>query len=285
MAAQKLGEFESIVSTPCCQMVAQKVGNCHPISAIFAVSRVTPSDATSPRHAVPPLLKAVGMRGGENISNFFNFSQQCCQIFFQGMLMCAADLPAKPQHFALLSADDAIAYNRLHCSFQQCIRKSARGERVAEFQHHLDQIRAFIQRTDTEDWKRSLVCGVIFLDHALCINIQQLRILIGRCKSSINGSLQMLGYSAQPQIHGVEIDLSARIPGLQLDIEEIKKWSVRRLTGPGAQPPVPLVVPLLAPREEEKSSSPPEKPIPCPVKCRYKSWQIPYDTVAMKAKS
>ena len=47
---------------------------------------------------------------------------------------------------------------------------------------------------DSDDWKRCLICGICWIDHDIAINIRQLSHLIGKCKSSINGTLSEMGY-------------------------------------------------------------------------------------------
>jgi hypothetical protein len=57
------------------------------------------------------------------------------------------------------------------------------------------------------------------LPDGIAINVQQLRLLTGRSKSSINGSLQKIGY---------RVNLSSVLPAFLKDHSvEFRKWTVR----------------------------------------------------------
>lgn len=147
-----------------------------------------------------------------------------------------------PFHFELLSQSDIKDYFMMRNNFSIEINKSKKGERRESFINTLKVIRSFIERNDADDWKRSLVCGVIFLNcesgnysqtnilsPAVAINIQQLRILLGKCKSSINGSLQQLGYQSLPAspIGKLYEEVIRKVPYFQQDLVELKKWTFR----------------------------------------------------------
>jgi hypothetical protein len=169
--------------------------------------------------------------------------------------------------------------------------KSKKGERLDSFTDRLMKIRHFIEYRIDDDWKRSLVCGVFFLPNGLAMNIQQLRMLLGRCKSSINGSLQQLGYMAEPQSQGVNQEFVMRIPARSRDANELKKWTIRRIYGsaPEAVPPSPaFIIPIPIPWtsavavDTEAVHHTVEKKYPCPVKCRYKYYDMAYQSVSIQ---
>jgi hypothetical protein len=177
-----------------------------------------------------------------------------------------------PTHWHLLSSNDAQEYIRLANQFHATPGKSRKGARIESFSHSLNKIRRFIESDDEDHWKRSLACGIFFLPDCLALNIQQLCILIGKCKSSINGSLQQMGYTAQPQSPGLETSFLAQLPGQYREMNELKNWTIRRKPQSGG----PFVVPV--PTNLSATNTVVEKPIdgqinprmPCPVKWRYK---------------
>lgn len=120
-----------------------------------------------------------------------------------------------------------MGYMALRTLFYDQAGRSQKGERLDIFKIQLKRIRSYIQRGDEDDWKRSLVCGIFFINGALAINIQQLRFLLGKCKSSINGSFQRLGYIAELQTQDVETTLSAQVPACYRSLCEFKKWTIR----------------------------------------------------------
>ncbi|OHS99603.1 hypothetical protein TRFO_33891 [Tritrichomonas foetus] len=133
-----------------------------------------------------------------------------------------------PPNWKLLSPQDMKSYQELQSEFHKDVGKSRKGERLDTFLDKLNKIKMFIEKGDENDWKRSIVCGVFFLDSALAIQIQQLRMLLGRCKSSINGSLQALGYSAQSNIQSLEQKFLKMIPMQFRDASDLKKWTIRK---------------------------------------------------------
>ncbi|OHT11656.1 hypothetical protein TRFO_03864 [Tritrichomonas foetus] len=132
-----------------------------------------------------------------------------------------------PAHWEFLNDDDKAEYIAITTRFHEEIAKSKRGERIEVFVNRLKTIRDYINRDVNDQWKRILVCGIMFLNNALGINIQQLRLMMGKCKSSINGSLQQLGYMAKPSTHEIDQEITKKVPLLKDDHFELKKWTIR----------------------------------------------------------
>jgi hypothetical protein len=177
-----------------------------------------------------------------------------------------------PHHWSVLSTDDQCEYVALCTRFRDAIAQSRRGEGVDVFLQRLKDVRAFIEREPSSMWKRGTVCGVIFLKGSLAINIQQLRLLMGKCKSSINGSLQQLGYLSKPSTPEIDQQLAALVPSLLEDHIEMKKWTIRY----GEIPEEPHAE---ADQKEEIETATDAKRVvkwtfPCPAKCRHKFQDI-----------
>lgn len=139
---------------------------------------------------------------------------------------CAAS-SAEPNFFSLLSEEDKAGYADLKeklCSFQ----KYKRNKRVESLQEQIEEIRKFCLRNDDEDWKRSLVCGICWMGYDIGINNRQLKLLVGKCKSSINGAISKMGYGTV----NIKSEVSARllefIPFLKGNFVEQRQWTVRR---------------------------------------------------------
>jgi hypothetical protein len=190
-----------------------------------------------------------------------------------------------PPHFSLLSEPDRHTYLLLRDRFRADVSKSKKGERLDSFTERLKQIKRFTDRGDDDDWKRSLVCGIFFLSpNALALSIQQFRILLSRCKSSINGSLQQLGYSADPPPQQLTPDFLARIPQSHRDMSDLRKWTVRRTRLDLEFGASPFVIPLpeRAVERVDAMETLVEQKFPCPVKCRYKYQQMMYQSVSIQ---
>jgi hypothetical protein len=119
----------------------------------------------------------------------------------------------QPRCFDLLSDSDRRQYLSLRGRFAEDARKARRDERIDTFKERISSVRDFVGRNDADAWKRSLVCGLFFLQNSLAVNTQQLRVLFGKCKSLTNGSLQQVGHSAEPTAAEECEELISRLPG------------------------------------------------------------------------
>ncbi|OHS97519.1 hypothetical protein TRFO_36278 [Tritrichomonas foetus] len=211
-----------------------------------------------------------------------------------------------PSHWELLSEDDKQGYISIKSLFNDDLSKSKRGERFEIFVTRLKTIRDYINRNPNDQWKRSLVCGMVFLTSALGINIQQLRLLMGKCKSSINGSLQQLGYTAKPSTHEIDQELGIKIPCLKNDHYELKKWTIRYGTFPDEykqkkSEPNKIQTKAQVPNniEKVKPLAIKEDPLPqtvnaddvirvvnvsypCPAKCRHKFYDLLHSSISIQ---
>lgn len=195
--------------------------------------------------------------------------------------MAGIPLDPLPNHWTLLTEGDQHDYLIMRSQFHEAIAKSRRGERIDVFVQRLKTIRAFISREPSTQWKRAIVCGVMFLNSALAINIQQLRILMGKCKSSINGSLQQLGYISKPSTHEIDQEMTKMIPLLKDDHSEMKKWTIRygefpegRAMSPAPDAEMPVVVTSVNMCTADDMKKVVKLAFPCPAKCRHKFYDI-----------
>jgi hypothetical protein len=192
-----------------------------------------------------------------------------------------------PSNLLILSPDDVREYLSLRAGFHDEFGKSKKGERLDTFMDQLKRIRKFVERADDSDnWKRSVVCGIFFLADGFAINIQQLRLLLGRCKSSINGSLQRLHCAVEMPGQSVHPELLARIPASYREGNELKKWTIRR--GAVAIMESSFVIPLPAKWTapvtvaQDPFWTPSWRNLPCPVKCRYKYYDMLCQSVPLQ---
>ena len=132
-----------------------------------------------------------------------------------------------PQYWDLLSDTDQASYLNLKRLLNGDSYKRNRGHRIETFDGMLELIREFAEKRNEDDWKRFLVCGVCSMDHAIAINTRQMGVLIAKCKSSINGSLQKMGYSTNTRHSELWKILFDRIPLLKDKYSEIRQWTIR----------------------------------------------------------
>lgn len=130
-----------------------------------------------------------------------------------------------PQYWASLSQADQAGYSTLRMSISA--GSSSRINKNDTFENILGAIRSYAERGDESDWRRFLVCGVCWMDNAIAINTRQLRLLISKCKSSINGSLQKMGYSTNTSHAESWKNLFPKIPILRDNYKELRQWTIR----------------------------------------------------------
>lgn len=159
------------------------------------------------------------------------------------IFMSDPDSPAPadmtPKFFRLLSEADILAYNQLRSDLSSPNCRNRRNKRLETFSEMLNSIKSFAIRKDEDDWKRCLVCGVLWLNNGIAINTRQLRLLINKCKSSINGSLHRMGYSTVMCRGDTSNQLVEMIPLLKNNFAELRQWTVRQANVCTPQPAIP----------------------------------------------
>jgi len=141
-----------------------------------------------------------------------------------------------PKYFEFLDINDQETYNRMRSEFMTSEHKYNRGKRVEHFETCLLEIRKFCIRGDQNDWKRFLVCGICWCPSLLAVNTRQLRLLLDKCKSSINGALSKMGYSTTTIKGECSNELLNAIPFLRGNYVEQRQWSIRSRSPMSPQP-------------------------------------------------
>jgi hypothetical protein len=172
----------------------------------------------------------------------------------------------EPQYWQFLSETDKATYLNLKREFTEASLRHNRNTRLETFDGALDAIRQFAERKDGHDWRRFLVCGVCWMDNAIAINTRQLRLLVSKCKSSINGCLQKMGYATSMSHSESWKLLFSYIPPLKDHFAELRQWTVRYK---GVMPPIPILVPVEIPVLQPPVQETEQRPS-CPLKFRGK---------------
>lgn len=228
-------------------------------------------------------------------------------------------LNALPQYWQLLDRADLEEYLKLRLKNEENVAKSKKGERIESFNQKLDQIKKYIERDNVNQWKRSLVCGAIFLKDGIFINIQNFKMILSRCKSSINGSFQQMGYNANQCNPSAAQEIKSKIPFFSKSPNDLKKWTFREYKQPteiivteiSSKKPFIIEIPkpkiqsektsentqieshnnITIPHENQKELTAEEvqkfvsKSFPCPVKYRYKIYETIYQSVSIQTES
>lgn len=133
-----------------------------------------------------------------------------------------------PKYWDLLNPDDQHIYREMHHAITAPITKKA--SRVDDFKEIVDAIDLFENINDDDKWKRCLVCGIFKVKNMIAVNICQLKYLVSKCKSSINGSLRRIGFGKTVKKANVYELLFESIPFLKTNPSELRKWTMRYFT-------------------------------------------------------
>jgi hypothetical protein len=132
-----------------------------------------------------------------------------------------------PESFEILSEEDKCKYCQLRKMIHPLTVRTTRDQLAIKFYVMVGQIQQYSVRNDADDWKRCLVCGVVWLDGAIAISTRQLRMLIGKCKSSINAGFQSLGYTTVPMTSQYASHLTSFFPFFVQNGNEVRQWTMR----------------------------------------------------------
>jgi hypothetical protein len=140
---------------------------------------------------------------------------------------------SRAQFYEKLTAEEQEGYEHLRESLTEPIYKGRRHQSTESFRQVLELLKNYVGDSTV----RALVCGIIWLDHGLGINTHQLSRVCNRSKSSINGSMQALGYGTVPSGADVAPHFAQLFPSLKGDYGQLRQWTIRRRTD--EVPPIP----------------------------------------------
>ena len=144
-----------------------------------------------------------------------------------------------PVFWHLLSEADKKGYNTIRSALASPACKHRRHHSTELNREIIKAIKNFVVRNDADDWKRALVTGIVWLPNAIAINTRQLRILLSKCKSSINALFQNLGYCTIPTTNDYSSSIISYFPLLKDNFTELRKWTIRLAVNPGGQANLP----------------------------------------------
>jgi hypothetical protein len=152
-----------------------------------------------------------------------------------------------PDFFERLSTSDQAGYLVLQSDLSRTELRYNRFHRLETVQSIFDAARAFCQRGDHQDGTRCAACGIAWLPgDEIALNTRQLRILIAKSKSSINGAIAKMNYAAVPSHEGEIERLCIAMPVLRGHPRAVRQWTIRR---PALRPP-PTLAQLSEPERE-----------------------------------
>lgn len=126
-----------------------------------------------------------------------------------------------------LTQEDKTEFQKLRNHFHQSQKISSKDSRLVSFSNELHTVLKFIEKSEQGRECRTILTGVAFAGPFICVNTRQLKCFLGRCKSSINGSFQQLGYVAIKTKSKARACILAILPSLISDQNILRQWTVR----------------------------------------------------------
>ena len=157
------------------------------------------------------------------------FERKTIKVKFFILLMEIEKPDPCPMYWEKLSDPDKRSYIFLRQTLASPNCKNRRNRSAQTFSEILQGIKTYVVRGEPSDHDRSLVCGVCWLNDKIAINTRQLRLILSKCKSSINGSFQQLGYGTIPTGADSSAELINYFPELENNFPQLRQWTVRQL--------------------------------------------------------
>lgn len=126
-----------------------------------------------------------------------------------------------------LSQSDKAEFLKLRNQLHQSQKTSVKDRRLVSFSNEMTTILQFLEQSESGREWRCILAGVAFAGPFICVNTRQLKNFLGRCKSSINGSFQQLGYVAVRTKSKAKSCVLSVIPSLANDPNLLRQWTVR----------------------------------------------------------
>jgi hypothetical protein len=139
-----------------------------------------------------------------------------------------AKLPLRP--WSSLTEYDRHRYNELRIFFRQQQKEHLRERKSAPFVNEIISILAYVDQPTPGRDSRCIVCGIAAAGGFVCVNTQQLKRLIGRCKSSVNSGFQQISYDVVRNRAKARDALWAIVPDVRADAGSLRQWTVRCAT-------------------------------------------------------
>jgi len=137
------------------------------------------------------------------------------------------DFKPNPAFWDRLPSDDKSEFLRLRAQLHSDQQNSSKDSRVVTFRRELVIVLQFIERSGAFREERSILAGIAFGGPFICVNTRTLKAFLGRCKSSINGGFQQMGYVALKNKTKARACIITVMQPLGSDANQLRQWTVR----------------------------------------------------------
>lgn len=136
-----------------------------------------------------------------------------------------SDLPIS--FWEKLSHKEKVEFIEIRKRFHQNQKTSTKDRRSISFSDEIQMVLNFTEDSDISRENKSILIGIAFAGSFICVNTRQLKNFLGRCKSSINGSFQQMGYVAVKTKSKARSCILSVMPSLSTENYLLRQWSVR----------------------------------------------------------
>jgi hypothetical protein len=143
------------------------------------------------------------------------------------MNQLAAELHVPLSYWNQVSQDDQTEFMQLRAHLRRGQQPMSKDVRIASLRRELLLVLSYLERSPDNMEARAILAGICFVGPAVCVNTGQLKSLIGRCKSSINGCFKQLGFVAVRTKAKARGFIAAALTSLKDRPEMIRQWTVR----------------------------------------------------------
>jgi hypothetical protein len=143
------------------------------------------------------------------------------------MLQLATELHLPLSYWNQLSQDDQTEFIKLRAHLHRGQQPMSKDVRMASLRRELLLVLSYLERSPDNMEARAILSGICFVASAVCVNTRQLKSLLGRCKSSINGCFKQLGFVAVRTKAKARGFIAAALTSIKDRPEMIRQWTVR----------------------------------------------------------
>jgi hypothetical protein len=132
-----------------------------------------------------------------------------------------------PAFWDRLPSDEKAEFIRLRNQLHASQQGSSKDSRLVSFRNELTLVLKFLERDESHREARSILAGIAFAGPFICVNTRLLKSFLGRCKSSINGGFQQMGYVALKTKTKARNCIVTVMRTLSSDQALLRQWTVR----------------------------------------------------------
>ncbi|OHT13923.1 hypothetical protein TRFO_15819 [Tritrichomonas foetus] len=134
-----------------------------------------------------------------------------------------------PEYFDLLDSSNQSQFCQLRAILASDNFRYNKSHSCNTIELILTMIKVFCLKDNEDDWKRCLVCGVIFFDKYVAINTRQLSTVLLKSKATLNAILFKAGYAPLQKSDEAYQSFQERMPYLRNHPMKFREWTVRTL--------------------------------------------------------